>query len=73
MNQKRKREFIVGLIGNIEKEILEHLPKMPEEWDGIELRWYVKECFSQVAFGGYEDKRKRRYKDYQNYIFAERL
>lgn len=38
MNANEKREFIAALCNRIRDELIAKVPKMPEEWDGHELR-----------------------------------
>ena len=64
MSRAEQIVFINELIGTVKKEILSK--KLPLDWDGIELRWLIAEKFSQVVFGGYKDKRKKRYKDFDH-------
>ena len=64
MEKKEQRQFINELVDNVKAEILQY--KYPETWDGIELRWLIKEKFKQVVFGGYGDKRTKRYKNFEN-------
>jgi len=66
MDLHEKEIFINDLISTVKGEILNNLRKYPEKWDGIELRWLIKEKFNQVVFGGYEDKRQKRFKDFEN-------
>ncbi len=65
MNMKEKDNFINGMIEKVKKEILNKLDKIPESWDGIELRFYIKDCFSAVVWGDLSD---RRSKDHRNYV-----
>ena len=46
MTQAEKEKFINDLVGHVRREIVESIPKMPEEWDGHELRLYIAEKFS---------------------------
>lgn len=70
MDIQGKRDFIHELLHNVKTDIMKQVPKMPEDWDGIELRWYISEKFAEVVFGGSEDKRKKRYQDYRNHIIT---
>ena len=71
MTDKEHRKFIKELIANVQAKILQR--RYPKEWDGIELRWLVSEHFQQVVFGGYKDKRQKRYKDFENTCIVDNL
>ena len=49
MDRKEQRQFINELVAHVKAEILKY--KYPETWDGVELRWLVKEKFDQVTWG----------------------
>ena len=70
MNKQEKEVFVMELINNVKDDVLKDVDKLPEDWDGIELRWLIKEHFEQIVFHGYRDKRKKRYQDYWNYIIC---
>lgn len=73
MNISIKLRVLDELISNVRDEILIKVGDMPEEWDGVELRWYVKEKFGEIVYGIYRDKRCKRYQDYKNYILTTGL
>lgn len=65
MDKKEQRKFIVELVNNVKKELLKS--SYPENWDGIELRWLIKERFAEVVLGDrFLDKRKMRYRHFKN-------
>lgn len=45
MNAQAKKEFIEDLINMVRDDILSKVDAMPEEWDGVELREYIKDRF----------------------------
>ena len=67
MKKEEQKEFIEVLINNVKLDILSKLDEFPDDWDGVELRWFIAERFAGVVWGGWEDKRKSRYKRYDNY------
>ncbi len=73
MTKEEKIKFVNGIIDNVKEEILNKVDKMPENWDGIELRFYVKDCFSTIVWSDVANKRKKRYKDYANYCIINDL
>ena len=73
MNLVEKDKFIHDLVDNVKKEVLAKVDKLPENWDGIELRWFVREHFDQIVWGGFTDKRTKRFKDYMNTVLVDNL
>ncbi len=72
MTPEDKREFITSLCNSVRDELLGKVDKMPEEWNGIELRRLIAEKFS------YEQANKRlwnrkRVQDYNSAIYNENL
>lgn len=64
MTPREQDTFIDELIDFVKAEVKKHT--YPDTWDGIELRWLIAANFSNVVFGGYTDKRKKRYQDFAN-------
>ena len=71
MDIPQKLTFIHELIDNVKDEIITKVADMPEEWDGIELRWLVVEKFAMEVVARFKDKRSRRYQDYRNFIITK--
>ncbi len=65
MNEEEKKVFIEDLITNVKKEIIKNVSKMPDNWNGTELRWYIKDHFKDVISGKH-DRRSKQYRDYFN-------
>ena len=65
MNQREKIQFVKDLtdvvIHRILIEIIEE--KIPEEWDGIELRWLLAERFNTNWVMPEAKKRKREFRN----------
>ena len=59
MNRKEQRTFITQLVNNVKKQMLQK--KLPAEWDGLELRWYIAEKFAGVVWGDWSKGQKRKY------------
>jgi len=70
MDVPQKLTFIHELVDNVKNDIIRKVKDMPEEWDGIELRWYISEIFGEVVFGGFQDKKSKRYKAYRNFVIT---
>jgi hypothetical protein len=71
MTQAEQRRFIRELIGNVKKEVIANVPKMPEYWNGIELRQYIADKFHDCIITGTMDR--ARLKDYNNTIATTNL
>ena len=65
MNAKEKKEFVTELCNSIAKTINNEIDagKIPDEWNGIELRWLIQEKGNYVAFDNGEKKRKKNFKN----------
>ena len=61
-NAKDKKYFIRELCREVEKELVGKVNKMPEEWDGIELRWLIASKFSSCVMGDAKSYRSRKRK-----------
>ena len=72
MNKEEKKQFIKDLTSSITEEILQKIENdnIPENWDGIELRWYLRDRYEWNA--SYQRKTKRE-KDYKNEIIVRDL
>ena len=49
MKQKEKARFVRNLTASVAKAVIEDLEKMPEEWDGHQIRLYLAEAFAFEA------------------------
>lgn len=47
MTKKDKKEFINDLVRCIRKALLQKLDRVPEEWDGHELRNWIADAFDR--------------------------
>ena len=67
-----KRAFIKNFIKSVEEELLKEVPKMPAEWDGIELREYISDAFTANRYKLFKDSRNRK-RNYLNTKIVENL
>jgi hypothetical protein len=49
MNEEEKRIFVANLCDDIRNSILRRVERMPDEWDGIELRQFIADEFQAEA------------------------
>jgi len=73
MTKKEKVKFINELVGNVKKDILKKVDQFPEEWDGIELRWYIKEQYAQVMWKDLYKTNSKRHGDFMNHCIVNNL
>ena len=72
MDRKNKVLFVKNLTASICNEVVSKIEqgKIPEEWDGMELREILKEKFSREA--GYLTSRIRK-REYNNTVIVNNL
>lgn len=68
-----KETFIRSFLGSVEEELLASVPKMPQGWDGHELRTLIAEKFQFEITRLMQDKRSRRYRDYRVEVLGRGL
>lgn len=78
MDSAQKIAFISELIENVQRDIIANAPKMPDEWDGHELRRYIADKFEESAMtlGSKGPRGKdfaKRFKAYQNEVLTRNL
>ncbi len=75
MNKWEKVQFVDQLIGNVRVEIMVAITggKVPEEWDGHELREYIAEKFVACRSPLMRAPRSKRKKDYHNAVLVNNL
>jgi len=74
MNQAEKIRFVDSLIANVARDIVANVPRMPEDWDGHELRRYIADKFEESAMTIGKDKQyRRRFLAYRNEVIVRNL
>lgn len=73
MTSIKQREFTCELIANVQDHIFAQINdgKIPINWDGVELREYVKDCFQRAVQG--MGPSHKRLSDYRNDIIVHNL
>ena len=66
MTALEKKKFIQQLVSNIEADLVSKIPRMPKEWDGVELRKYIADVFAGCVLSG--TMSRGRLKEYNNTI-----
>ncbi len=64
MSKEEKLIFISAFMLQMRQHIEKAVSKMPDEWDGHELRQYIIEEFERERTRLMRDKRSRRYRDF---------
>ena len=41
MNKQEKKKFIKEYLKTLQSELIADVSKMPDNWDGVELRWLI--------------------------------
>jgi len=74
MTKNDQLDFMNELTDNVIEEIFNKIidNKIPESWDGIELRWYLADKFKDCIFDEYKKSSKRK-REYENTVLIENL
>lgn len=72
MDIPEKLTYLHQVLHDLEMDIMREIPKMPEEWGELELRWFIEDRF-HVDYGSYQDKRSVNYKKYQKACLEKEL
>lgn len=66
-----KREFIDSLLEGVRADLMSRVPRMPEGWNGIELRQLIARHFNQCVRA--DLMRGKRGRDFANTVLVENL
>lgn len=70
MTREEQRQYILDCCAAQQRYLLERLDKVPENWDGIELRNW----FADAAISGYRyEMPRKRAKEYKNDVIVHNL
>lgn len=72
MNTNEKDAFVQSIIKDLQHEILKRISKMPEEWDGHEIRQFIADYYNENFIIGTALQGKRK-KDYKNFCLVNNL
>ena len=73
MDIPEKLRFINDLTDNVKMDIIKKVKDMPEDWDGVELRWYIAEMFKIIVSPTAKHEYKKRYREYRYFVFGKGL
>ena len=71
MEYSEKREFVEELIDNLRVDLLEKLDKMPEHWDGKQMRRYLEDYVKTNI--NYFRMDKKEIQEYENDVLIHNL
>ena len=72
LSKQEKEKLLKDFIGNVQKSMLEKLDRVPEDWDGHELREWVGETFYFERTQAMA-RDKKRLKKYKNDVLVNNL
>jgi hypothetical protein len=70
MNKQEQKQFINDMLVTLEESIIKNIDRIPEEWDGRELRQYLVDKAEELNYMPMDRQRK---KDYANDIMIYNL
>lgn len=72
MNKQEKEQFVNNVLKDIMLIINDNIHKMPESWNGIELRQYICDTVKEkLIWNDLMDKKRR--KNYKNDVIVNNL
>lgn len=74
MEQKEQARFVSSLVNSVANELLDKIGsgRVPEEWDGFELRWWIAQRFEEATLGS-RSNNKKRFRSFKNDILVRNL
>ena len=72
MTKKEQRAFVRDLIASVQRGMLEDIRRVPESWDGRELRQWIADRFEQNTMMDPVIYRQRL-KEYRNTVLVKDL
>ena len=75
MNKKEQKQFVRELMDDVLLDIYQKIDdnKIPEGWDGIELRWLLRERFADCVWDGIDQNNKKRKRNFNNTVLVNNL
>lgn len=72
MTKNDKIEFVKSILSNMSNRLIEDVEKnkVPENWDGIELRWWIEQRARSLVMN---DKQSKRYREFENTVIVNNL
>ena len=75
MNKRDQKRFVRELMQTVRQSVFDNIDrgKIPEEWDGHELRQFLRDKFSQSGSSIMQDKGNQRRRNYDNHVLTTNL
>ena len=73
MTKQEKKTFIKSIIKAAQDKIIAAIPTMPEEWEGVELRWLIEDAMTLFADNARFGTDKKRRKSYENECMVKNI
>lgn len=73
MNRNHQMVIVHDLINGLRDDVIRAIKdgRIPEEWDGFELRQYITDKAKEVILAGTMDRRRKR--EYRNTVLTNNL
>lgn len=74
MDKQQQIDFVKDLAVNVANNVIRLIDadKVPENWDGVELRWLLADKFQDATLN-MQRENKARYKAYKNNVIVNNL
>ena len=73
MDKQQKQEFISDFLNGMRDSAISKIDRMPDNWDGHEIRFYLAGKFGFEVSDLMRNKRSRRVKQFYNTILVNNL
>ena len=74
MNLSEKKQFITEWSNSIRDTLLLRVHRVPKEWNGMELRWWLCEAYFEQAIPNRIQKEQRtRYRNFKKEVLVSNL
>lgn len=73
MTKADKKRFARELTQSVLKTVIANVDRMPEEWDGIELRDYIADKFDESRAFKHRPYMRKRASEYRNEVIVRNL
>ena len=75
MTREEQLQFMKNAMERMMEDFEKNLRngKIPEEWDGVELRWYIRDKASEFVWSDMDNKKSKRYKEFENTMLINNL
>lgn len=72
MTKDEQKQFIETACETLKENMLKNLNKIPPDWDGMELRWYLQSKANEFVWQS-QNEYKGRHRKYKNHMIVNNL